>query len=327
MNICLLDSHQVLPAAWDAFIEESREGNIYATYDYLQHCERSWKAAILKDEQGAWQAVMPIQVARRWGMEYIYQDPFARELGIFTKEELTRAQYQALLDASLGSYRYVPRYCFNVDNGYLLQKVSFRYVTGLKPIATYHLDLRLPYDRIWQNYRRDRRYSIRRAQRYDQHIGEEQQVEDALRIFSQSTYHRIPGLVPYQVPLMEKLYKRLLHMGKLQAYYVTYKDEKIAAALMVRYRQKLIYLFGANTEQAFRLRSSTLLLDHIIRQHAARDLTFDFEGGDVPGLGDFYSSFGAHPRIIYAYSRVPRLLEGLIGLKRVAVKNLTYLYR
>ncbi|MFP4290942.1 MAG: GNAT family N-acetyltransferase [Cyclobacteriaceae bacterium] len=322
MNISVLPSQQIEKKKWDTFIEQSREANIYATYDYLQHCERQWKAAILEDETG-YQAVMPFQVSRKWGIEYIYQDPFARELGIFTKKELTKVQYQALLDASLGSYRYVARYHFNVNNSLLLSENTFQKGGESKPTVTFHLDLRQSYEKIWKKYRQDRRYSIKRAQRYDQQIIEEKQVHDALTLFRETTYHRIPGLAPYQLPMMEKLYRSLLASGKLEAYYASYEGEKIAAALVVRYKKKLIYLFGTNNETAFRLRTSSLLLDHIIRKYAEQDLIFDFEGGEVPSLGSFYASFGAAKKVIPGYSKVhlPVFVRWLLKLRKKVIQK------
>lgn len=323
MDISVLPSQRIEKKKWDTFIEQSREANIYATYDYLQHCERRWKAAVLEDETGEYLAVMPFQVSRKWGIEYIYQDPFARELGIFTKEELTHDQYQALLDASLGSYRYVARYQFNVDNMLLLSKNIF-YIGGeSKPTVTYHLDLTQPYENIWQKYRQDRRYSIKRARRYNQQIVEENQVQDALVLFKEATYRRIPGLELYQLPMMEELYRSLLASGKLEAYYVDNEGEKIAAALVVKYKQKLVYLFGTNNETAFRLRTSSLLLDHIIRKHAGQELVFDFEGGEVPSLGSFFASFGATRKEIPVYSKVhvPGFAKWLLKLRREAKKR------
>ncbi|MDF9801211.1 hypothetical protein OKW21_006474 [Catalinimonas alkaloidigena] len=324
MHVIVLRSHEIDQETWDNFILGSREGNIYATYTYLQHCERVWKAAILLDEHENYLAVMPFQVRKVYGIEYIYQDPFARELGIYTRRNLTHVQYNELLKASLKSYRYVARYHFNVDNYSLLKQDDYLPEGFLSAISTYHLDLRKSYKEIYDNYRYDRKYSIRRANRYEQHIVGSTDVEQALNIFRQVTFHKIPGLNLYQIELKKRLYAHLVQLGLMEVYYVSYNNSIIAAALIVKYNKKVVYLFGSNSKLAFQIRSSSLLIDHIIQKYAGQDLIFDFEGGEVQSLGNFYASFGAESRIIYTYEKntLPKIVSLLMKSRKKIIQKL-----
>jgi len=324
MKVQVLSSQQIDPQQWDNFIERSREGNIYATYTYLEHCERAWKAAILQDDQGYFRAVLPFQVSKKWGIEYVYQDPFARELGIFTVEDLLPDHYQSLLQASLGSYRYVARYRFNVDNYCLVKQSNFFGKGGLSEKETYHLDLKLSYSSVWQAYHRDRRYSIKRAQRSEQRILQSDDLSPTMKIFSKVTLKRIPGLQPYQVELTEKLHEALHKRRLIEIYYVIYQREIIAGVIIAKFKQKIVYLLGTNSEIAFHLRSSSLLIDHVIQHHLSRENTFDFEGGDVPSLRSFYQSFGAERKVIWEYSKneLPFLLRWMMIIRRKIVQKL-----
>jgi hypothetical protein len=59
------------------------------------------------------------------------------------------------------------------------------------------------------------------------------------------------------------------------------------------------------------LGASHLLVDSFIKDHAARNLTLDFEGSDVQTLAFFYSCFGAVEEKYTALklNRLPWLLK------------------
>lgn len=318
MRLTVLHSDEIIQEEWDDFILQSREGNLFATYTYLQGCERAWKATVLYDKEGNYRAVMPFQIRKKYGITYIYQDPFSRELGIFTKEQLSQREYTGLCRTTFESCRYVAKYHFNVDNDADLQQNSFLNKGELTPIYTYHLELNQPYQCIQKNYRKDRKYSIRRAKRYPQHIYQSADISPALEIFTAHTFYRIPGLAAYQISLKEKLFKNLFEQKMVDINYVTFNEKPIAAALVAKYKRKVICLFTSNTKQAFELRSASLLLDYIIKSYAGQKLVFDFKGGGVDSLDNFFQSFGAKRKIVYTYKQnnFPFLIRWLMEIRK-----------
>lgn len=68
-----------------------------------------------------------------------------------------------------------------------------------------------------------------------------------------------------------------------------------AVALLVRDAQKVYYLFGGLDERIPQVGASRLLLWHGIRAALQQGRTFDFHGGNTPGVAQVYASMGGEP--------------------------------
>jgi hypothetical protein len=226
MNPTILTSDEIDKEKWDDFILQSREGNIYATYTYLQGCEREWKATILYDKENNHRAVMPFQDRKVYGMTYIYQDPFARELGIFSKDILSKVEYAALLNTTFKSCRYVAKYHFNVDNYKLFRNDKFYREEGLTEAITFHLDLRQTYGEIWEKSNKNRKRDIKKAEKYRLEVDSSKNMDEAFELFKANTIHKIKGLMYYQLELEKALYTQLIDGNVLKAYYVSLQGQK-----------------------------------------------------------------------------------------------------
>lgn len=304
MKCIILTSDEINQEKWDTFIRQSPEGNIYATNTYLQYCERDWKATILFDKDDNYQAVMPFQICKVYGIEYIYQDPFARELGIFSTEKLlSKDDYVKLIATTFKKYRYVANYHFNVDNYKLLHTYHFHISHNLSQTATFHLNLNSSYDELYNHYNDNRKRNLKKAKKLGLEILSSSKSDEALLLFKNFTFSRIEGLVEYQLGLMKDLYEVLHKLGELKIYYVYYKNKVVSAAFYAWFNKKITFLFGANSKLGFQIGSSTFLHDHVIRENAKTDCILDFEGGSLPSLGKFYSSFGAERKVIYTYQQ------------------------
>jgi len=70
----------------------------------------------------------------------------------------------------------------------------------------------------------------------------------------------------------------------------------LAAGFFPSYRGRIINLFAASTEAGYQLGGMATLIDALVGRHFGQAQLFDFEGSDVPGIADFFRSFGAQPR-------------------------------
>ncbi|MEK6480738.1 hypothetical protein WJR50_24560 [Catalinimonas sp. 4WD22] len=303
MKYSILRSEEIKQEKWDNFIKQSLEGNIYATYTYLQYCERAWRAAVLFDEEGNYGAVMPFQIRKVYGIEYIYQDPFARELGIFSTEKFSKEDSVNLAATTFEKYRYIANYHFNVDNYKLLHACNFHLSHKLSQTTTFHLDLNRPYGELYSHYNQNRKRNLKKAKKLGLEILSSSKPDEALLLFKDFTFSRIEGLLAYQLDLMKDLYDILHKLGELKIYYVFYQNKITSAAFYNCFNKKITFLFGANSKLGFRIGSSTFLHDHVIRENAETECILDFEGGSIPSLGKFYSSFGAERKVIYTYQQ------------------------
>ncbi|WP_297814294.1 hypothetical protein [uncultured Polaribacter sp.] len=71
---------------YDACIENSVQSRIYGFSWYLDIVADHWDVLVLDD----YEAVMPIPWKSKYGIKYIGQPYFCQQLGVFSKERLTK---------------------------------------------------------------------------------------------------------------------------------------------------------------------------------------------------------------------------------------------
>ena len=81
-NIQYLQQQQVDKIKWDQCIGNAANGLVYAYSFYLDAMAKHWDALVLGD----YEAVMPLTWNKKYGVQYLYQPPFAAALGVFGKQ-------------------------------------------------------------------------------------------------------------------------------------------------------------------------------------------------------------------------------------------------
>ena len=80
MRVHHLSHTEIDPKLWDAFIEASPQGSLYATHAYASNVAPGWKAIILEDN-GTWKAVLPYYPSKKYGLKYALQPAFCQSWG------------------------------------------------------------------------------------------------------------------------------------------------------------------------------------------------------------------------------------------------------
>lgn len=73
---------------------------------------------------------------------------------------------------------------------------------------------------------------------------------------------------------------------------VFFKEKCVALIQLVRYRNRLYYLFSLSSPLGLGMESMTHFFWHAIHMFAERPLIFDFEGSNIPGVYSFFRSLG-----------------------------------
>ncbi|MEI6409368.1 MAG: GNAT family N-acetyltransferase [Bacteroidota bacterium] len=72
------------------------------------------------------------------------------------------------------------------------------------------------------------------------------------------------------------------------------RQDTLVAGIFAVWDQQQMYILVTSMDRDFReYQAPRLLLWHAIQQAVKQGLAFDFEGGNVPGIGSFFASFGA----------------------------------
>ncbi|WP_164891019.1 GNAT family N-acetyltransferase [Botryobacter ruber] len=290
-----LRHEQINKTRWDACVDASAEKHFYGLSWYLDVVSPGWEG-VVEETQGQYLAVMPVPVVRKLTLRLVRQPFFCQQLGIYAAAGgLDAAKLQALTAVVKQRFRLILDYSFNTENAALLQPLTD--VLQLREYYTHYLPLQQPYKAIAQNYTRDRKMNLKRAQRANLHIVESDNIEPLISFFQENIEQKIYGGVSDTTyELLRELTQVLQQKGLAKLLYAATADGTLTAgALFVTYGKYIVYLFNAADATGRKANGRTLLLDEIIRRHAGSNLILDFESPSRSSIVHFYASFGAVP--------------------------------
>lgn len=301
-SITYLRRGEIDTARWDDCIDASPNGLIYATYTYLDHmAPLRWDALVYND----YEAVMPLTWNKKMGIYYLYQPAFTASLGVFGRS-VTGEMVRQMLAAIPKKFRLI-EIELNAGNVFDL---SF-------PLRTnYILDLNKPYESLYEGYNKNLQRNLKKSEEQQLHFVPDIPVQDVIALAKKQMV-QFSNYTDYDYVNFRKLFSFLHMRGQAQAYGVYTADRRALAASAVFFfsHHRAYYILVGNRTDSRTTGASHYLLDRVIHQQAGKPLLLDFEGSDIDGLANFYSSFGSveekYPSIrINRLSWLARLLSG-----------------
>ena len=284
-NLQYLHRNQVDTAKWDQCINQAPNGLIYACSWYLDHMAPDWSALVLGD----YEAVMPLPIKKKWGVEYIYQPALIASLGVFG-QSLTQTLVEQFIQAVPSSIKLIDT-LLNAGNIF----------TNPPEFSRLHnnfiLPLQLPYEQLYNQYRDNIKRNIKRAQKLNNRYATNVNVEEVLQLVRLQP-HRTSHLTETDYANFIRLY-HLLHQQQraIACGVYTSTNELVASCVYFFSHNRAYYILVGNHPNGRTQGASHFLIDRFIHDHAGTSLVLDFEGGDFHNLAFFYSSFGAHPEV------------------------------
>ena len=154
-----LSRSEIDTVAWDACVAGSAQRIVYGYPWYLDRVLSrpgwKWVGAVEVGETGAYRAVMPEPLRRKFGIWVVHQPLFCQFLDVFSPDEARDPT--PFLRAVQQQYRYGSVLCLRPYSNPALDFDIVRQRT------THVLDLSAGYDIIRRNYTRDRQVNLRRA--------------------------------------------------------------------------------------------------------------------------------------------------------------------
>jgi hypothetical protein len=96
---------------------------------------------------------------------------------------------------------------------------------------------------------------------------------------------------------IKNLFNTLMHRDIAKIFTVRDGQDKVlAAGFFVEYGNRIINIFGSSNLEGMNANAMSVLIDCIIQRNAGRKMYFDFEGSDLPGIKEFFKSFGPEER-------------------------------
>jgi hypothetical protein len=257
-------------ARWDDCINNSPNRLIYGYHFYLDHLTGGqWDALI----SGDYQAVMPLTRRRKYGITYLAQPEFTQQLGIFSPHPQTVAGF---LQETQKHFRFAEIF-FNYGNP----------DPALEARTNLILPLNKPYETLVTAYSENHRRNLKK--------GASLQYTAGISITQENP--RFANLCQY----LEKKNECILRAVTNDLH------QPLATAVLFKDANRLYLIKFAALPAGREKAAGHFLIDRIIKEFAGGSLLLDFEGSDDPGVGRFYSGFGAtnQPYYFWRHNALP----------------------
>lgn len=316
--LVLLTRQQIDDIQWNSLINQSVGEYFYALTWYLDIVSPDWEALVFL-QNGKYEAVMPLPVAKLYGIAYLKQPLFCQQLGIFANPTCT-VSYTKFLELLYQKFSYIAEYSFNTTNLEIatIYKNSKNDSNFRTKICNTHLvNLRQTPENIYKNYTKDRKTNLKRALSASNQVIESEDIAPLVAIFRAETEQKIKGGVDVKAySLLQQVYEALAARQMAKLYYtIQQKNHQItieSGVLLAFSQRKIIYLFNAGLEKYRKKNGRTLLIHHTIEKYANSNYDyFDFESPEVEEIANFYQSFGAKafPYLQIHYNNLPFWIE------------------
>src|SRR5262245_16003135 len=136
-----LENTSIDKAKWDATIDASPNGMVYAKSWYLDIVSPGWQG--LADEN--YTSVFPLTHRKKFGISYLYQPFFTQQLGIFSTESVSADAVEKFLSAIPEKFRLTE---IQLNHTNKVSRTDF----SVSDRLTHHLNLENTYETIQKKY-------------------------------------------------------------------------------------------------------------------------------------------------------------------------------
>ena len=279
---------------WDATLANAGNSRFYAQIAHLDRVTDNWDALVYGD----YEFIMPLPCNRKLGIKYVFQPLFAQQLGIFPNpdEEIARLFYTELIRKF--SYAEIQ---INAEN------LPFELNERIHVIRrqNFILHVGVEYSILQNRFSTNTKRNISKAQKNNLSFVAGIRLEEFLDFKIQN--------LPVQIEKRDiQRLKSIIAYGQFKGFgeifgVYTAENKLCAAVFFVRWKNRIIYMNAASSQQGKELGGMYFLLYNFINANAGKNFIIDFEGSTIPGLARFYRGFGAIPETYFQlkFNRLP----------------------
>lgn len=266
MELRLVKAEDIEKQKWNSCVHYSTKGNIFGYDWFINNVAKDWEGLV----EGDYESVLPLVWKKeQFRSKHIYQPPWARELGLYSVHVLSRGRIKQFLEAIPKEYGRIDLSLNKAD--LLLEEQNFT----ISPADNYVLPLQNSYEEVAQQYAPT--------------------VNDALTIASNNNLRPSSSLKPERIADFFKKHtvdknniKQRYHSSLRIMYNVLHrgwgfatgiendKRELQAVAFFIYSHNKVMNLIAEATPEGQQNGALILLYELLIRTHAGRQITLDF---------------------------------------------------
>jgi len=297
-QIDILSSHQIDPKKWNSCIESSENGLIYSRYEYLQSICDNWHGVIVDDHA----AVMALPWKKKFGIRYTYEPAFVQQLGLIGSNVELDLKKIVLSFVKYGDA------LLNFQN-------TISGNTGTERRTNLVLDLSQDYSSIVSKYKKDLSLNLRRAGKHNLSVIKDLAITEAIEKYQEHYHTRFTNITGEDYQKFKTLAQELGENERCFTRKICNEDgELLAIGLFLKDDRRIYNLMNTTTTAGRITEANHYLIDSVIQEFAGKNILFDFEGSDLPGVRSFYEKFGAldQPYLHWHFNELPfplRLLK------------------
>jgi hypothetical protein len=298
----LVPYDQIDRQAWDACIEKSQNRLIYAKSNYLDKIATGWQGIILNE----YEAVMPLPVRRKWGIQYIYQPAFFQQGGIFSPLPVSKELTEKFIHTVMEHFSYA-----EISMNYLNEIPDIPEIEATKR-SNFILTLSKTKDELTAHFSESFIRNTKKAKNAGLIYSKSENLKEAIDLYRSLYGSRIPSVKKKDYDHFEKIALDLQGNNSVIIRKVIDKTNQILAAiLLLQDGNRLYNLMSSNTKKGRNAEANYFLFDSIINEFAGSGLILDLEGSDMPGIADFYLRMAPQPEPYthIRYNHLPWLLK------------------
>lgn len=276
---------------WDAAIDASPNGMVYAKSWYLDIVSPGWQGLVEEN----YSAVFPLTWRKKFSINYLYQPFFTQQLGIFSNSPVTTETAESFFSAIPSKYRFI-----EIQLNHTNRIVDSNFSVSKR--LTHHLDLGRTYEDIKKNYSENLTRNLKKSKQNNLAATIDFSTRDLIDLFRNNRGRGVETFKEKDYTIFEKLVEAAHSKGLINKFGIKLGNQLEAGAIFLRSNHEYIFLFSATGERAKETGAMAFIIDHFIRSRVGEKKVLDFEGSMDPGLARFYKSFGSD-EVVYLQIR------------------------
>jgi len=287
-----LKYHEIDFEKYTQCLENSAQRKYSATKNFLDITfGKHWELLVYKD----YEAVMPVPCSRKFGIRLVYNPKLCQQLGVFSAQDSREINEDFL--AFLKKNYFVRYYGFNDCNSFS------------SPLKTRKNFLIMPgnYEEIYRKYSPKRKRKLRQ----EPEIKENSEIRYNLDIVDTEEFilKNIRGADhnPDDNAEFLNIFKKFYQNGFLRLNGYFYHG-KLTNLIALYEEEKTLALLGTFNEPEFvKISGASVLIDDAIQKNIHQKI-FDFEGGEIPNIQEFFRGFRPEMKPYSYYSNSKKAL-------------------
>ena len=286
MEIQYLTNKEINKAKWDDCIANSNSNLVYGYSWYLDGLTK-WDALIV----GEYEAVLPLPFKEKWGISYLYQPFFTQQLGLFSCLDDKSISLDTVLNKVPSKFKF---WDIQLNGDYKSDQFP------LKPKITMHINLNKDYDSIRSQYSKDAIKNIRKSGALNWRIKNSANIVRVIEDYKIAYGGLNPEITTEHYSNLKKVIEIATEKNAAYVYELhDENEERMASAVFLRSNKFIHYILGAPTPLGREKNATHILIDQLLKEFSNQDLTFDFEGSEIPSVANFYKKFGVIEHTFY----------------------------